>query len=149
MVRRYGMSNIMRPNNQATAIITCLGMGIMLILTVRLVQMDMLTMLNKNTEMSPPNYFFIDIQHDQRQIFTKVLERVAPEAERTLTPLVRSRLHSIDSNLIANWEYKDKRREEWFINREFVLTYMAGPPPKDNEVIEGPVSYTHLRAHET
>ncbi|MBT3414454.1 MAG: FtsX-like permease family protein [Nitrospina sp.] len=137
MVRRYGMSNLMRPNNQATSIITCLGMGIMLILTVRLVQMDMLAMLDKNTEMSPPNYFFIDIQHDQRKTFTQVLDQVAPEAERTLTPLVRSRLHSIDGNLIANWTYKDKRREEWFMNREFILTYMAGPPPKDNEVIEG------------
>ncbi|HIL84829.1 MAG TPA: FtsX-like permease family protein, partial [Pseudomonadales bacterium] len=137
MARRYGMSNLMRPNNQATSIITCLGMGIMLILTVRLVQMDMLAMLNKNTEMSPPNYFFIDIQHDQKQTFTQVLDRVAPEAERTITPLVRSRVHRIDDKLIENWEYKDKRREEWFINREFVLTYMAGPPPKDNEVIEG------------
>ena len=131
------MSNLMRPNNQATSIITCLGMGIMLILTVRLVQMDMLTMLNKNTEISPPNYFFIDIQHDQTQTFTQVLDQVAPEAKRTVTPLVRSRLHSIDDKLMENWEYKDKRREEWFINREFVLTYMAGPPPKDNEVIEG------------
>ena len=137
MTRRYGMSNLRRPNNQATAIITCLGMGIMLILTVRLVQMDMLAMLNKNTEVSPPNYFFIDIQHDQQKLFTKVLDRVAPKSERTLTPLVRSRLHSVDEILIANWEYKDKKREEWFINREFVLTYMAGPPPKDNEVIEG------------
>ncbi len=137
MTRRYGMSNLRRPNNQATAIITCLGMGIMLILTVRLVQMDMLAMLNKNTEVRPPNYFFIDIQHDQKQTFTKVLDRVAPKAERTLTPLVRSRLVSIDEKLIAQWEYKDKKREEWFINREFVLTYMAGPPPKDNEVIEG------------
>lgn len=137
MARRYGMSNLRRPNNQATAIITCLGMGIMLILTVRLVQMDMLAMLNKNKEVSPPNYFFIDIQHDQKEVFTEVLDRVAPESERTLTPLVRSRLHSIDGKLVANWEYKDKKREEWFINREFVLTYMDGPPPKDNEVIEG------------
>jgi putative ABC transport system permease protein len=137
MVRRYGLSNLTRPNNQATAIITCLGMGIMLILTVRLVQMDMLAMLNKNTEMRPPNYFFIDIQHDQKQIFTEVLDQVAPKAERTLTPLVRSRLHSVDDNLITNWTYKNKQREEWFINREFVLTYRAVPPPKDNEVIEG------------
>jgi putative ABC transport system permease protein len=137
MARRYGMSNLMRPNNQATSIITCLGMGIMLILTVRLVQMDMLAMLNKNTEMSPPNYFFIDIQHDQKKKFSEVLDQVASEAKRTITPLVRSRLHSVDDQLIENWVYKDKKREEWFINREFVLTYMAGPPPKDNEVIEG------------
>ena len=137
MTRRYGMSNLRRPNNQATAIITCLGMGIMLILTVRLVQVDMLAMLNKNTEVSPPNYFFIDIQPDQKETFTEILERFAPESEHTLTPLVRSRLESVDERLIANWKYKDKKREEWFINREFVLTYMAGPPPEDNEVIEG------------
>jgi putative ABC transport system permease protein len=137
IARRYGMSNLKRPNNQAASIITCLGMGIMLILTVRLVQMDTLAMLNKNTEMNPPNYFFIDIQRGQKETFTQVLDRIAPEAERSVTPLVRSRLHSIDENLIANWQYKDKQREEWFINREFALTYMEGPPPKDNEIIEG------------
>ncbi len=137
ITRRYGISNLSRPNNQAAAIIICLGMGIMLILTVRLLQMDMLAMLNKNTEMSPPNYFFIDIQQDQTEIFNEVLDQVSPESEYTLTPLVRSRLHSIDERLIANWEYKDKKREEWFINREFVLTYMDGPPPDGNEVIEG------------
>jgi putative ABC transport system permease protein len=137
LARKYGVSNLKRPNNQAVSIITCLGMGIMLILTVRLVQMDTLAMLNKNTEMKPPNYFFIDIQKDQKETFTQVLDQIAPEAERSLTPLVRSRLHSIDDQLIANWKYKDKQREEWFINREFALTYMAGPPPKDNEIIEG------------
>ncbi len=137
LARKYGISNLKRPNNQAVSIITCLGMGIMLILTVRLVQMDTLAMLNKNTEMKPPNYFFIDIQKDQKATFSKVLDKIAPEAEHNLTPLVRSRLHSIDDQLIANWQYKDKQREEWFINREFALTYMAGPPPKDNEIIEG------------
>ncbi len=137
LARKYGISNLKRPNNQAVSIITCLGMGIMLILTVRLVQMDTLAMLNKNTEMKPPNYFFIDIQKDQKETFSKVLDQIAPEAERSLTPLVRSRLYSIDDQLIANWKYKDKQREEWFINREFAMTYMAGSPPKDNKIIEG------------
>ena len=134
---RYGMSNLKRPNSEAASIITCLGMGIMLILTVRLVQMDMLAMLNKNTEINPPNYFFIDIQKDQKETFIQVLDQVAPEADHSITPLVRSRLHSIDEKLRTNWQYKDKQREEWFINREFALTYMEGPPPKDNEIIKG------------
>lgn len=137
IARRYGMSNLKRPNNQAASIITCLGMGIMLILTVRLVQMDMLAMLSKNTEINPPNYFFIDIQRDQKEKFIQIIDRVAPESERGLTPLVRSRLHSIDGKLVADWKYEDKQREEWFINREFALTFMDGPPPKDNEIIEG------------
>ena len=112
-------------------------MGIMLILTVRLVQTDMLAMLNKNTEINPPNYFFIDIQRDQKETFIQVLDQITPEAEHTLTPLIRSRLHSIDEKLISNWKYKNKQREKWFINREFVLTYREGPPPEDNKIIEG------------
>ena len=69
MTRRYGLANLYRPNNQAASIITCLGMGIMLVLTVRLVQMDMLAMLKSNTAGNPPNYFFIDIQRDQAERF--------------------------------------------------------------------------------
>ena len=74
MLRHYGLTNLHRPNNQTRSIITCLGMGIMLVLTVRLVQMDMIAMLKENKEIDPPNYFFIDIQSDQTETFTKTLE---------------------------------------------------------------------------
>lgn len=137
MTRRYGLANLYRPNNQAVSIITALGIGIMLVLSIRLVQMDMIAMLNKNTELKPPNFFFIDIQRNQNDTFKKVVLETAPDAQLELTPLVRSRLHSIDDRKIANWQYKNKHEEEWFINREFVLTYMESEPPKDNNIIKG------------
>ncbi|SVC98781.1 uncharacterized protein METZ01_LOCUS351635, partial [marine metagenome] len=55
MLQHYGLNNLHRPNNQTSAIVTCLGMGIMLVLTVRLVQMDMIAMLKENKEINPPN----------------------------------------------------------------------------------------------
>ena len=137
MTRRYGLANLYRPNNQAASIITCIGMGIMLVLTVRLVQMDMLAMLKANTEIDPPNYFFIDIQADQKDKFITTLDTVAPEAKRDVVPLIRSRLHSADGKKTADWQYKNPQQEEWFIKRNFVLTYMQGAPPKDNEIVEG------------
>jgi len=137
MTRRYGLSNLYRPNNQAASIITCLGLGIMLVLTVRLVQMDMLSMLKSNTEIHPPNYFYIDIQSDQTGKFLQIVEQTAPEAERQLIPLIRSRLYSADGKKASEWEYKNRNEEEWFITRSFVLTHMDGPPPKDNKVIAG------------
>jgi putative ABC transport system permease protein len=137
MTRRYGLANLYRPNNQAVSIITALGIGIMLVLTIRLVQMDMITMLKKNTDIKPPNFFFIDIQRGQNDIFKKVVLQTTPNAKLELTPLVRSRLHSIDDRKIENWQYKNKPQEEWFINREFVLTYMEDEPPKGNNIIEG------------
>jgi len=136
MTRRYGLANLYRPNNQAASIITCLGMGIMLVLTVRLVQMDMLAMLKSNTDANPPNYFFIDIQRDQTERFVQVLDKTAPESERELVPLIRSRLYSADGKKISDWQYKDRRKEEWFITRSFVLTHMVDPP-KDNVIVKG------------
>jgi len=136
MTRRYGLANLYRPNNQAASIITCLGMGIMLVLTVRLVQMDMLSMLTSNTGVNPPNYFFIDIQRDQTERFVQVLDQTAPLAERELVPLIRSRLVSVDGKKISDWQYKNRREEEWFITRSFVLTHMIDPP-KDNVIIKG------------
>ena len=137
MTRRYGLANLYRPNNQAASIITCLGLGIMLVLTVRLVQMDMLSMLSSNTEINPPNYFYIDIQSDQTERFENILDKTAPEAEHELIPLIRSRLFSANGKKTAEWQYKNRREEEWFITRSFVLTHMKGPPPKDNKIIEG------------
>ncbi|MBI4389483.1 MAG: FtsX-like permease family protein, partial [Nitrospinae bacterium] len=123
--------------NQASSIITALGMGIMLALTVRLAQMDMVAMLNENAEINPPNYFFIDIQGDQKDKFVAELKRVAPESGWDLTPLIRSRLYSAGDRAIANWVFKDRREEEWFIYREFILTYTGGPPPEGNEIVAG------------
>ena len=138
MTGRYGFANLYRPNSQARSIVTCLGMGIMLVLTVRLVQMDMITMLKENTETRPPNYFFIDIQSDQTETFIRTLDRIAPEAERTLTPLIRSRFHGIDGRLAENWKYQNKPKEEWFVTREFVTTHSdGGDLPKDNEIVQG------------
>ena len=138
MLRHYGLTNLHRPNNQTSSIVTCLGMGIMLVLTVRLVQMDMIAMLKENKEINPPNYFFIDIQSDQTETFTKTLDLIAPKAERNLTPLIRSKFYGIDGHLAKNWTYKNKRKEEWFITRNFVTTIMEGGTlPKDNVITQG------------
>ncbi|QPJ65148.1 MAG: FtsX-like permease family protein [Candidatus Nitrohelix vancouverensis] len=134
---QYGLANLHRPNNQTLPIVACLGMGVMLLLTVRLTQMDMMAMLSSNTENSPPNYFFIDIQSDQTEQFTQALDSVAPEAERSLTPLVRSKFYSANGVKAQDWKFDNPAAEEWFINREFVLTHMSDAPPPDNEIIKG------------
>jgi putative ABC transport system permease protein len=111
-------------------------MGIMLVLTVRLVQMDMLSMLKSNTAGNPPNYFFIDIQSDQTTRFVAVLDQTAPKAERELVPLIRSRLYSADGTKMSDWQYTNRREEEWFIIRSFVLIHMIDAH-KDNAIVEG------------
>jgi len=94
-------------------------------------------MLNQNTENRPPNYFFIDIQKDQTETYQEVVRRVAPKAKEELTPLVRSKFVSIDGRRADQWQFKNRPREEWFINREFVLTYRTEKPGHGNQVVAG------------
>ncbi|NIQ00755.1 MAG: FtsX-like permease family protein [Nitrospinaceae bacterium] len=137
MTRRYGLANLYRPNNQAVSIITALGIGIMLVLSIRLVQMDMITMLRENTDIKPPNFFIIDIQRPQTENFQSSIRQIDPEATVELTPLVRARFYSIDGRQAENWQYVNKRDEEWFINKEFRITYMEKFPERDNTLIRG------------
>ena len=136
VIHHYGFSNIHRPNSHAISIITTLGMGIMLILTIRFLQLDMISMFENKTENKPPNYFFIDIQQDQEEDFYKALDSNAPEAERVVTPIVRSRFQAIDGRDLGKWKFSSPRDENW-IKREFVLTYTKGKLPLGNEILEG------------
>jgi putative ABC transport system permease protein len=139
IARRYGLANLHRPNNHAISIITAIGMGVMLVLGVRLIQMDTVALLQENTEHSPPNFFFIDIQKDQRDRFADVIKQTAPLAEWELVPLIRARLHSADERTSDRWVYKNRHDEEWFIQREFVLTVGDGGkgPPVGNTLVKG------------
>lgn len=136
MTLHYGIANLYRPNSQAVSIITSLGIGVMLILTIRLVQLDIVSMLRDNRETRPPNYFFVDIQPDQREKFLQTLDSIVPQAQRTLTPLIRSRFYGLDSKTANRGEFKDSRDERW-LRREFVLTYIESELPRDNEIVSG------------
>ena len=66
-----------------------------------------------------------------------MVRRVAPQAKEELTPLVRSKMVRIDDRRADQWQFKNRHQEEWFINRDFVLTYMTGEPGNGNEVVQG------------
>lgn len=62
---RHGLSNLYRPGNQSTAVLTALGAGIMLILTVFLMQTAVLRDLQETLGRRLPNIFLIDIAPDE------------------------------------------------------------------------------------
>lgn len=135
ITRRYGISNLYRPNSQATSIVTAIGVGIMLILTVRLIQSDLLDFINKRSPVDAPNFFFIDIQPDQEESFKKAVKKIPSARLTDMVPIVRSRLHALSGKPIKEMEFENERTRRFF-NREFVLTY-SDSLPEDNKVVEG------------
>jgi putative ABC transport system permease protein len=143
---RYALGNVVRPGGQAAGIMVAIGIGVMVIVTVSLVEQALLHQVQENRPTDAPTFFFIDIQPDQAKEFVSLVERQPDRARPELTPLVRSRLHAIDGHVISTEEEvekngkrtegKEERGKQWYFTREYVLTFLD-QLPKDNQLVKG------------
>jgi putative ABC transport system permease protein len=132
---RYALGNVVRPGSQATGIMVAIGIGVMAIVTVSLVEQALLQQIQENRPADAPTFFFIDIQPDQAKKFVSLVEQQTGQARPELMPLVRSRLHSINGQVITAEEGAEKR-DKWYFTREYVLTFLD-QLPKDNTLVKG------------
>ncbi|MDP1768108.1 MAG: FtsX-like permease family protein [Nitrospirota bacterium] len=143
---RYAVGNVVRPGGQAAGIMVAIGIGAMMIVTVTLVEQALLYQVQESRPADAPTFFFIDIQPDQAQEFLSLVHRQIGEVIPELTPLVRSRLHAINGHIIAaeegvqkdekRLEGKEERGRQWYLTREYVLTFLE-QLPKDNRLVKG------------
>jgi len=109
---RYALGNVVRPGSQATGIMVAIGIGVMVIVTVSLVNRRCSVKVQENRPADAPTFFFIDIQPDQSKEFVSLVGSQTGRARSELTPLVRSRLHAIDGHVVTmeeGVEKEDKR----------------------------------------
>jgi putative ABC transport system permease protein len=148
LTARHAVGNIIRPGSQATSVTIAIGIGVMVVLTVSLVERSLLGQMRENRPTNAPTFFFIDIQPDQAEGFTNLLRERA-EVMPQLTPLVRSRLSALNGESVKvepgseDEDRKEKatadkeaRRKKWYLGREYVLTFLEDLP-KDNEIVKG------------
>jgi putative ABC transport system permease protein len=143
---RYALGNVARPGSQATGIMVAIGIGVMVIVTVSLVEQALLHQIQENRPADAPTFFFIDIQADQAEKFVSLVERQTGQTRPELMPLVRSRLHAINGQVVTAEEGKEKddkrtegkegRGKQWYFTREYVLTFLD-KLPKDNIMVKG------------
>ena len=143
---RQGTANLFRPNNRTLLLTLSLGLGTFLILTLFLVQGNLVR------ELLPPgpdnaNAALFDIQSDQRDGVVSILKQqnlpVLQEAA-----LVTMRIASVKGVSTAKL-LREQKIPRWVLRREYRSTYRdnlvdsektAGgkwPPPAENEGLEG------------
>jgi putative ABC transport system permease protein len=128
---RQGVGGLRRPGGQVAGVIVALGVGVMLLTAVALLESSLGAQLDLERRRETPSFFFVDVQTDQREAFTRLL-REAAGVTPTLTPVTRSRLASVGEQEITR-AYVDSRRarrgdEPFFLIREYMLTTGAAPP---------------------
>src|SRR6202034_4866598 len=62
---RHGLANLYRPGNPSAALLAALGLGVMQIMTVYLVQKQVVSELHISAAPNLPNVFLIDITNSE------------------------------------------------------------------------------------
>jgi putative ABC transport system permease protein len=94
---RHGLSNLYRPGNQSTAVLTALGAGIMLILTVFLMQNAVLRELQQTLGRGLPNIFLIDIATDELNgVSSLIAQQSGVHGAMERLPVVAGRLAEVN-----------------------------------------------------
>jgi putative ABC transport system permease protein len=137
---------VLRPGGQTAGILVAIGLSVMVIVTVSLVERALLRQVGETRPVDAPTFFFIDLQPDQTEGFAQLIAGRTAGRGPEMTPLVRSRLHAVNGEAVKveeerdqeerREEGKEERRKQWYLSREYVLTFLE-QLPKGNEIIRG------------
>ena len=131
---RQGLASLYRPGNQSAAVLSTLGVGVMMVASVYAMQHAIIHDLDGPEIKNAPNVFLIDISPDELAGVTQILHRQPGITGNFETiPLVHARVEAIDgvpASQLHIKHYPERRL------RSATLTW-AGPLPPGERVITG------------
>jgi putative ABC transport system permease protein len=131
---RHGLANLYRPGNQSAAVLSALGMGVMLIFAVYLMQKGLLRDLQETASPSLPNIFLVDIRGDEvAGVKAFFAQQPGVSQQLKLIPVVMGRFTSIDGKPV------EEMRGEHYPRRmlENAELSWADAPPEGAKTIKG------------
>jgi putative ABC transport system permease protein len=133
---RQGFSNLYRPANQTAAVVVAVGFGAFLLMTLLLVEHNLVRDLDTGGER--PNLALFDVQPDQRADVEGAL-RAAGVSAPDFVPIVPMRIASLQgvpaSSLLAAGAAGGRgARPGWAVRREYRSTYRDAVLPAERIV---------------
>ncbi|MGC2637434.1 MAG: FtsX-like permease family protein [Acidobacteriaceae bacterium] len=123
---RHGLANLYRPGNQSASVLAALGAGVMLILSVFLMQRSIVNALHEDVKPDTPNIFLVDMSTEEVPGIDALVQKlpgVVGGLERI--PIVAARLTSIDG--VPADELKVKNYPKRML-RSATLSWTSGEP---------------------
>ena len=133
---RQAVLHVGRPGNQTRIILLAVGLGTFFILGVRALQTNLLQDFSVQVSEDAPDMFLMDIQSDQRQGLSGLIDREnGTEGAPKLIPVLRARIVGVRGRDV-NLESYENVREQGGLSREYTITYR--PSLEANEkLVEG------------
>ena len=131
---RLAISNLTRPGAPTAGIMTSIGAGLTVLITVALLDTNLSRQIAERIPERAPSFFFIDVQSDQVTEFEALVAGTDGAELLQRMPNLRGRLALIDGTPVDKATYDP--RASWFVNGERGLTY-AAKRPEDIEITAG------------
>ncbi len=131
---RQGLANLYRPGNQSAPVLASLGTGVMLILTVYLMQTSILHEIRETASPKLPNLFVVDVTTEEAGAFKTFFDRLPGVTEPVdLMPIVRGQFVSINGASV------EQLRGQHFPQRmlENAELSWADAPPAGDKILQG------------
>ena len=132
---KVSIKNITQTKSITPITIMSLGLGVTLLLTLALVGTNFKREIAKSIPEIAPDYFFLGIQKDDRQVFEKSILNMDKNVNLEIVPIISSaivKINSVDPTTFITtkndsyWVIRSERRSSWI-----------DTVPKDNPLVKG------------
>lgn len=131
---RLGLRNLHRPGNATANTLISLGLGLTVMVSVTLIEMNLRQGIAQNLPKDAPAFFFLDIQGDQKDGFEELLLEQPTANTLKLTPNLRGRIISVKG--IPAAEALVDKSESWLLHADRGFTYTS-ELPAHSEITSG------------
>ena len=132
---KVSIKNITQTKSITPITIMSLGLGVTLLLTLALVGTNFKREIAKSIPKIAPDYFFLGIQKDDRQVFEKNILSMDKNVNLEIVPIISSaivKINGVDPTTFitpkndSHWVIRSERRSSWI-----------NTVPKDNFLVKG------------
>ncbi|ACJ00452.1 ABC transporter permease [Rhodospirillum centenum] len=133
-VLRLALANIHRPGNPTGAVVLSLGLGLTVLVAIALIEGNFRRAVLETMPEGAPAFFFVDIQPDQLDDFSRTVLAVPGTADLNRVPQLRGRISTVNGRPAE--EAVVNREHAWVLNGDRGVTYRA-EAPADDKVLAG------------
>ena len=118
---RQAINSLYRPGNQTRIILLAVGLGAFVVITVQIMQTNLVREFDFSRNRRLPSLIFVDIQKSQiADVSQMIAQRTGEKPEEV--PTVRARIAFVNGEPV-DYNQREVRQQQGQIGREFAITY--------------------------
>ena len=123
---RLAVGNIHRPGALTPSVVLSLGLGLTLLVALALIDGNLRRQIGANLPDRAPNFFFVDIQPADVDVFSALVAREAPAGALMKVPMLRGRIVALNGVPVDKAEIRPEGA--WVLRGDRGVTYSATLP---------------------